>query len=47
MKIMAILLTTAVLSACGTVSGLGKDLQGASEWTQKKISPTQLNGDAK
>jgi predicted small secreted protein len=47
MKIIAILLATAVLSACGTVSGIGKDLQGASEWTQKKMSPTPINGETK
>ena len=27
-----------MLTGCSTVSGVGKDIQNASEWTQNKIS---------
>ena len=27
-----------MLSGCGTVSGFGKDVTGAAEWTKDKIS---------
>jgi len=27
-----------MLSGCGTVAGLGKDVTGAAEWTRDKIS---------
>jgi predicted small secreted protein len=35
--VIACVLTVAVLSACGTVAGLGKDITSGAEWTKKKI----------
>lgn len=42
--IIALILATAC-TACSTVSGLGKDITSASEWTKDKIggSHTELN----
>jgi len=37
MKI-AILSLSLILVGCGTVSGIGKDLQDSAEWTRGKIS---------
>jgi hypothetical protein len=45
--IVVMMLTICLLSGCSTVAGMGKDLQSASEWTQKQMSPTPINGDAK
>ena len=37
---IAVLIVVALimLSGCGTVAGLGKDVTGAAEWTKDKIS---------
>jgi predicted small secreted protein len=40
MKIVAVLVTALVLTACNTVSGLGKDIQGSAEWTKNKMGPS-------
>ena len=42
--VIALILVTAC-SACSTVSGLGKDITSASDWTKDKISGshTELN----
>jgi predicted small secreted protein len=33
-----IVVAVAMLTGCGTVAGLGKDVTGAAEWTRDKIS---------
>ena len=38
MKTLAILITVLALTACNTVSGIGKDMTGTAEWTKEKIS---------
>ena len=42
---MAALIVVAVvmLTGCGTVAGLGKDVTGAAEWTRDKMSGTKTN----
>jgi predicted small secreted protein len=32
-----------MLTACGTVAGLGKDIQTSAEWTKEKMSGTKLD----
>jgi len=31
-----------LISGCSTVSGIGKDVTGAAEWTKDKMSGTKL-----
>jgi len=38
MKSLIIIVMVGLLTACNTVSGLGKDLSGSAEWTKDKIS---------
>lgn len=40
LALIAIILFLAfvVLSGCSTVSGVGKDITGAAEWTKEKIT---------
>lgn len=33
-----VIVAMCMLTACGTVSGLGKDIQTSAEWTKDKIS---------
>jgi predicted small secreted protein len=33
----ALVLALMVLSGCGTVAGMGKDITNASEWTKEKM----------
>jgi predicted small secreted protein len=42
MKTLMVVLTALALSACGTVSGLGKDIQKGAEWTKEKMTGTPL-----
>jgi predicted small secreted protein len=42
MKTLLVVLTALTLSACGTVSGLGKDIQKGAEWTKEKMTGTPL-----
>ena len=35
--IMTILALSFVLTGCGTISGMGKDITGAADWTKEKI----------
>jgi predicted small secreted protein len=42
MKKLAIVLLTLSISACSTVSGIGKDIQKSSEWVSDKMSGTPL-----
>lgn len=42
MKLIVGILLITVCSACSTVSGLGKDITNASEWTKDKINGTDL-----
>jgi predicted small secreted protein len=44
MKIFTVIMVAATLTACNTVSGIGKDIQTSSEWTKKQMEPkTDLN----
>jgi len=42
MKLLIGLLLVLNLVACGTVAGVGKDLQNASDWTHDKMSGSKL-----
>ena len=35
--IMTILALSFTLTGCGTISGMGKDITGAADWTKEKI----------
>jgi predicted small secreted protein len=37
MKVFAAILVVMSLSACSTVSGLGRDISGAADWTKEKM----------
>lgn len=37
MKAVIVILALAALSACSTVSGIGKDIQTSAEWTKEKM----------
>ena len=39
MKIIAIAVLVGMLSACGTVAGLGSDIKGAADWTKEQMQP--------
>ena len=43
MKTLVILTMVLALTACNTVSGLGKDMTGSAEWTKEKISKKEPN----
>ena len=38
MKSLIVIAMIGLLTACNTVSGLGKDVTGGAEWTKEKIS---------
>jgi predicted small secreted protein len=38
-----IIVAVVMLTGCGTVSGFGKDVTGAAEWTRDKMSGTKIN----
>ena len=38
MKIILALVLMLSVTACSTVAGVGKDIQGAAEWTKEKIT---------
>jgi predicted small secreted protein len=35
---LVVVVAVVMLTGCGTVSGFGKDVTGAAEWTKDKIS---------
>ena len=37
MKSVFVILVTLALTGCGTISGMGKDISGAADWTKEKI----------
>ena len=43
MKSLIIITMIGLLTACNTVSGLGKDLTGTADWTKDKISKKEFN----
>ena len=43
MKYYLLIILVAVLSACSTVAGVGKDIQGAADWTHEKITKPSVN----
>jgi predicted small secreted protein len=38
MKTFVALILVSLLTACGTVSGLGKDISSTADWTKEKMS---------
>jgi len=38
MKTVAIVILVSMLTACGTVAGIGSDIQKSAEWTRDKMS---------
>jgi len=42
MKILIAIVLLALCTACGTVSGLGKDITNASDWTKEKIGGSRI-----
>jgi len=40
--IIGLFLTIFLLSGCSTVSGLGSDIKGASDWTHEKITKSSV-----
>jgi predicted small secreted protein len=43
MKTIAIVVLVGMLTACGTVAGIGSDIQKSAEWTKEKMSGTKLD----
>jgi len=43
MKFLIVILMVGALTACNTVSGIGKDLSGSAEWTKEKIGKKEPN----
>lgn len=43
MKYCALILLVAILSACSTVAGMGKDITGAADWTHDKITKPSVD----
>ena len=43
MKSLIVISMIGLLTACNTVSGLGKDLSGSADWTKDKISKKEFN----
>jgi len=41
MKYFILFIATLMLTACNTIGGLGKDIQGAAEYTSNKINTPQ------
>lgn len=37
-KFIALILVTLTMTACSTVAGVGKDIQGAADWTHEKMT---------
>ncbi len=37
MKTVVALILVSMLTACGTVSGLGKDISSTADWTKEKM----------
>jgi predicted small secreted protein len=38
MKIFVLCSLALALTACGTIAGVGKDIQSSAEWTKEKMS---------
>jgi predicted small secreted protein len=43
MKLLVVTAVISLLTACNTVSGIGKDLTGTADWTKDKISKKEFN----
>jgi predicted small secreted protein len=37
MKTIVVIISLLTLTACGTVSGVGKDISSAADWTKEKM----------
>jgi predicted small secreted protein len=38
MKTFVLCILALALTACGTIAGVGKDIQSSAEWTKEKMS---------
>jgi len=38
-----IIVAVVMLTGCGTVSGFGKDITGAADWTREKMTGSKTN----
>ena len=38
MKALMVVLITVMLTACGTVKGVGNDISGMADWTKEKMT---------
>jgi len=47
MKTVAIVILVSMLTACGTVAGIGSDIQKSAEWTKKQMEPSVKLDSAK
>jgi predicted small secreted protein len=43
MKTLAILIMVASLTACGTIAGVGSDIQKSAEWTKEKMGGSKVD----
>jgi predicted small secreted protein len=43
MKIVAILIMVTALTACGTIAGIGSDIQKSAEWTKEKMGGSKVD----
>jgi predicted small secreted protein len=43
MKTLAILIMVTSLTACGTIAGVGSDIQKSAEWTREKMGGSKVD----
>jgi predicted small secreted protein len=43
MKTLAILIMVTSLTACGTIAGVGSDIQKSAEWTKEKMGGSKVD----
>lgn len=43
MKQFLAIVFVSILSACGTVAGLGNDIKGAADWTHDKMTKPSID----
>jgi predicted small secreted protein len=41
MKTVITIVLTLALTACGTISGMGKDITSTADWTKEKLSSSK------
>jgi predicted small secreted protein len=47
MKTLAILIMVTALTACGTIAGIGSDIQKSAEWTKEKMGGSKVDPNQK